>query len=332
MKEQRNQFPGETRASVIIGLRSQTSRKWMLFLQGGPYWNYIESFVARKRFFSSNSSSIEDVVNETIARVSKSLASGRFVYTVAGKGYFRAYLKTVARNVALDVLRKEQPYLPAVDQEGRAYDLDEKSALLDSETDSPIERKLLDEYDSSAEVATGVKGSFQSKRRVRIVSVEDLKGVFDDGAEGTFDPVSMQRYNEDCTREEQRFLKKVQKNVFSMALVSVLADETVPLARREMLNMLYVGGMKPGEIYALEDFKSLKRGTFDKKVFDAKSSLEKPIMELWKTVAPSFCRNSEEKLQKLWHILLSKTSTSHIAKSALNRLKANDEMIEGVKI
>jgi hypothetical protein len=162
--------------------------------------------------------------------------------------------------------------------------------------------------------------------------MDDLKGVFDDGAEGRFDPASMQRYNEDCTREEQRFLKKVQKNVFSMALVSVLADETVPLARREMLNMLYVGGMKPGEIYALEDFKSLKRGTFDKKVFDAKSSLEKPIMELWKTVAPSFCRNSEEKLQKLWHILLSKTSTSRIAKRALNHLKANDEMIEGVKI
>jgi DNA-directed RNA polymerase specialized sigma24 family protein len=332
MKEQRNQFPGETRASVIIGLCSQTSRKWMLFLQGGPYWNYIESFVTRKRFFSANSPIIEDVVNETIARVSKSLASGRFVYTVAGKGYFRAYLKIVARNVALDVLRKEQPYLSTVDQEGRAYDLNEKSVLLDNEADSQSDKKLLDEYDMSAEVVSGPKGSLQSRRRVRIVSVEDLKGVFDDGAEGTFDLVSMQRYNEDCTREEQRFLKKVQKNVFSMALVSVLADETVPLAKREMLNMLYVGGMKPGEIYALEDFKSIKRGTFDKKVFDAKASLEKPIMELWKTVAPSFCRNSEEKLQKLWHILLSKTSTSRIAKSALNRLKANDEMIEGVRL
>jgi hypothetical protein len=164
------------------------------------------------------------------------------------------------------------------------------------------------------------------------VSIEDLKGVFDDGEEGTYDPSSMQRYDAECTREEQKFLKRVQKNVFGLALVSVLSDETVPLARREMLNMLYVGKMTPGDIYALDDFKTLKRGTFDKKVFDAKQSLVKPILEFWKAVAPKFCENSEEELQELWRALLVKPSTRQLAKATLRRLKDNDEMPAGVKV
>ena len=104
-------LPGKTSASVVIGLQSQSSQKWKLFLNGGPYWNYIANVVAGKRFFRRNDACIDDVVNTTIARVAKALASGRFVYKAAGQGYFRAYLKQVATHVALDAILKERHHL-----------------------------------------------------------------------------------------------------------------------------------------------------------------------------------------------------------------------------
>ena len=90
MNDRKYVLPSETRASVVIGLQSHTSQKWKLFLQDGPYWNYIARFVASKRYFKRDDTRIDDVVSTTIARVAKALASGRFVYKAAGQGYFRA--------------------------------------------------------------------------------------------------------------------------------------------------------------------------------------------------------------------------------------------------
>lgn len=325
-------LPGDTRASAVIGLQSQSSAKWKLFLNGGPYWNYIARFVARKRFFVGNDTLIDDVVNTTIAKVAKSLASGRFVYKAPGQGYFRAFLKLVATHVALDAVRAERRYLAKSDKDRRSPRRDERDLFSEGDDDSRADTQKLNAYDATAAIEGAADGRRSKGGYAHLVSIDDLKGVFEDGEEGTLDPASMQRYNEECTREEQKFLKRVQKNVFGLALVSVLSDETVPLARREMLNMLYVGGMMPGDIYALDDFRTFKRGTFDKKVFDAKQSLVKPILEFWKAVAPKFCENSEEEIQKLWRALLVKPSTRKIAKATLKRLKDNDEMPEGVKV
>lgn len=332
MNERKYVLPSETRASVVIGLQSHTSQKWRLFLQDGPYWNYIAKFVASKRYFKGNDTRIDDVVNVTIAKVAKFLASGRFVYKAAGQGYFRAFLKLVATHVALDAVRTERRYLAESVDDRRSPLRDERDILSESNDDSRADTQKLNAYDATAAIESAADGRRSKGGYAHLVSIDDLKGVFDDGEEGTLDPASMQRYNEECTREEQKFLKRVQKNVFSLALISVLSDETVPVARREMLNMLYVGKMTPGDIYALEDFRGLKRGTFDKKVFDAKQSLVKPILEFWKAVAPKFCENSEEELQRLWHALLVKPSTRQMAKATLRRLKDNDEMPEGVKV
>ena len=332
MNDRKYVLPSETRASVVIGLLSHTSQKWRLFLQDGPYWNYIAKFVASKRYFKGDDTRIDDVVSMTIARVAKFLASGRFVYKAAGQGYFRAFLKTVATHVALDTVRRERRYLAESGEDNRSPMRDERDLLSEGDDDSRADTKKLDAYDATAAIEGESAGRRSKGVHAHLVSLEDLKGVFENGDEGTFDPASMQRYNEECTRDEQKFLKRVQKNVFSLALVSVLADETVPLARREMLNMLYVGKMTPGDIYALDDFKTLKRGTFDKKVFDAKQSLVKPILEFWKAVAPKFCENSEEELQELWRALLVKPSTRQLAKATLRRLKDNDEMPAGVKV
>ena len=321
-----------TRASVVIGLQSQTSPKWRLFLQDGPYWNYIAHFVASKRYFKRNDTRIDDVVSMTIARVAKALASGRFVYKAAGQGYFRAFLKTVATHVALDMIRKESLRLGESDDACQPQARDESDLLTEGDDDSRADTQKLDAYDKTAAVE-GPSGGRKSKvEYAHLVSFEDLKGVFEDGDEGEHDPASLQRYHDECTREEQKFLKRVQKNVFSLALVSVLSDESVPVARREILNMLYVGRMSPGEIYALEEFRTLKRGTFDKKVFDARQSLERPIRAFWKAVAPEFCEDSEEKLQKLWRALLVKPSTRKRAKAAVRRLKEEGDAPEGVQV
>jgi DNA-directed RNA polymerase specialized sigma24 family protein len=302
-------------------------------LQDGPYWNYIAKFVASKRFFKVNDTRIDDVVAVTIAKVAKFLASGRFVYKAVGKGYFRAFLKQVATHVALDAVREEKRCIGG-DGDGRQRQIrEERDLLAEGDEDTRTDIKKLDDYDATAAIEKDASNRSNKKGRyAHLVSIDDLKGVFDDGAEGSFDPVSMQRYTEECTSGEQRFLNRVQKNIFSLALVSVLCDEKVPLARREMLNMLYIGKMTPGDIYALDEFKTLKRGTFDKKVFNAKQSLEKPILEFWKAVAPKFCEDSEEKLQCLWHALLNKPSTRQLARATLKQLKENDEMPEGVKV
>ncbi len=332
MNDRKYVLPSETRASVVIGLQSHTSQKWRLFLQDGPYWNYIAKFVASKRYFKAADTRIDDIVNETIAKVAKFLASGRFVYKAAGQGYFRAFLKLVATHVALDMVRRERRYLAESGEDHRAPTCDERDLLSEGDDDSRADTKKLNAYDATAAIEGDAGGRRSKSAYAHLVSMDDLKGVFDGGDEGTLGPASMQRYHEECTREEQKFLKRVQKNVFSLALVSVLSDETVPLARREMLNMLYVGKMTPGDIYALDDFKTLKRGTFDKKVFDAKQSLIKPILEFWKAVAPKLCENSEEELQELWRALLVKPSTRQLAKATLRRLKDNDEMPAGVKV
>jgi DNA-directed RNA polymerase specialized sigma24 family protein len=332
MSDRKYVLPSETRASVVIGLQSHTSQKWRLFLQDGPYWNYIARFVASKRYFKRDDTRIDDVVSTTIARVAKSLASGRFVYKAAGQGYFRAFLKTVAMHVALDMIRKDNRCLEGSGTASQPQARYERDVLSEGDDDSIADTKKLNAYDATAAIKGDVGGRRSKGVYAHLVSMDDLKGVFDGGDEGTLDPASMQRYHEECTHEEQKFLKRVQKNVFSLALVSVLSDETVPLARREMLNMLYVGKMTPGDIYALDDFKHLKRGTFDKKVFDAKQSLVKPILEFWKAVAPKFCENSEEELQELWRALLVKPSTRQLAKATLRRLKDNDEMPVGVKV
>ena len=330
MSDSKYVLPGETRASVVIGLRSQSSAKWKLFLNGGPYWNYIAKVVLGMRIFGGEDTRLDDVVNTTIAKVAKALAAGQFVYREEGKGYFRAFLKTVARRVALDLMRKERNYFSPIVGKGGSRALDEKDVLADGVKDASADSKSLDRYDSSAMVspAAGRIGGCKG----HLASFEDLAGMFDDGERGTADPAAMQRYGEECTREEQKFLRRVQKNVFSLALVSVLSDETVPLARREMLNMLYVGRMTPADIYALDDFRTLKRGTFDKKVFDARQSLFKPILAFWNAVAPKSCENSEEELQKLWRALLVKPSTRKLAKATLKRLKDNGEMPEGIKM
>lgn len=325
-------LPSATRASMVIGLQSHTSQKWKGFLKGGPYWNYIAKFVASKRCFKGNDTRIDDVVNVTIAKVARFLASGRFVYKAPGQGYFRGFLKMVATRVALDVIRKETRYQGKSSQSNRLSLQNERDLFSGGDNDSHADAQKLDAYDATAAIEGATCARRSRNVGARLVSIEDLKGVFKDGEEGTSDPVSMQRYNDECTHEEQKFLKRVQKNVFNLALVSVLSDETVPLARREMLNMLYVGRMTPMDIYKLDDFRMLRRGTFDKKVFDAKRSLVKPLLEFWKAVAPRFCENSEEELQKLWRALLVKPSTCRTAKAALRRLKYNGEIPEGVKV
>ena len=325
-------LPSATRASVVIGLQSQTSSKWRLFLQGGPYWNYIANFVASKRYFKRRDARIADVVNMTITRVAKALSSGRFVYKAAGQGYFRAFLKTVATHVALDMIRKDNRCLGESGTASQPQARDERDVLAEGDDDSRADTKKLDAYDKTAAVEGSSGGKKSKVEYAHLVSFEDLKGIFEDGDEGEDDPASLQRYHDECTREEQKFLKRVQKNVFSLALVSVLSDESVPVARREMLNMLYVGRMSPGEIYALEEFRVLRRSTFDKKVFDARQSLERPIRAFWKAVAPEFCEDSEEKLQKLWRALLVKPSTRKRAKAAVRRLKESGDAPEGVRV
>ena len=174
MNDRKYVLPSETRASVVIGLQSHTSQKWRLFLQDGPYWNYIARFVASKRYFKRDDTRIDDVVSTTIARVAKALASGRFVYKAAGQGYFRAFLKTVATHVALDMIRKERRPLGESDGARRLQMRDECDVLAEGDDDSRTDTKKLNVYDATAAIEGDVGGRRSKGGYAHLVSMDDL--------------------------------------------------------------------------------------------------------------------------------------------------------------
>lgn len=309
MKKKTYALPSGTHASVIVGLGSMSSPKWRLFLKDeGPYWNYMAKALSKKQICTGRPDLMDEALNITVSKLANCLTRGKFVYTEAGKGHFRAFLKQVATRTALDILRKEKLYVNGEPAEKPLTQREEREVLAPDEPDSRKDERTLDAYDATAGVAQPLPAKRATGKSAgstsHLVSLEDLRGVFDeDGSLGTKDPVAMAKYEEMCSETECDFLRRVRNSVFQLALVSVLANEKVVLRRRRLLALLYIDHLKPANIYKMEEFAAMKRGAFDQAVWNAREELTQPILALWREVAPENCKDSEEKLKVLWSSL-----------------------------
>lgn len=335
---------GSTHKSVVVGLKNPDSDKWRLFLKDGPYWNYLVGYLDNKPCLCRHKALVEDAVNEAIAKVSRFMISGKFVYKEEGKGCFRAFLKTVALRTALDLLRKEvrheglSQHNPH-EEERRLQNINEKinarprrelpadgqeaDNIWDDVDDDDDTKLALDKYDASAfgDAKDGCPrqdgGDAPSGHFAR----------FNDIMEGDDDPADVCRQSRPSSHEfeewmygksedELRMLQRMQINVLHIALGQILEDKQVSPLRRQILKLLLVDNWTLDQIWecAHAETPELRRNTFDKRVHDAREVLRKRAIMLWRLVMPDGEEADERKVYMLWASLSNKAANWNMVK------------------
>lgn len=326
---------GPTRLSVVVGLGTPDSKKWQLFLKDGPYWNYLVGLLSSKTCFACRHELVEDAVNLAISKVARFLGAGSFVYKEEGKGYFRAFLKTVTIRTAYDLLKKELKR-ETVPEEGRRDEQEDMRVINDSvnkrmtkkrssvrqasddiwdgvDKDTVAIAKELDAYDKSV-IGDGEGGLVKQEKgkkipmRGHLVRLDDISSEDDDSRSASFDIASMYNWQKIISEHELLALQRMQANVLHIALGHVLGDTKVSVNRRRMLQLLYVNRLTLEQIREIEDYAAMPRDTFDKRVFDARSELRKRARALWRLVMPDGEEASEREVCMLWAALSNKAT------------------------
>ena len=337
---------GPTRLSVVMGLGTPDSKKWQLFLKDGPYWKYLVGHLSSKTCFASRHELVEDAVNLAIFKVARFLGTGSFVYKEEGKGYFRAFLKTVAIRTAFDLLKRELKHETAPEEvmrdeqenmrevndsvnkrigqkKGRARQVSD-DIWDDVDKDAAAITKELDAYDKS--VIGDAEGGFAKQERGKkapmrghLVRLDDISPEGDDSRSAGVDIASMYNWKEIASEDELLALQRMQANVLHIALGHVLDDAKVSVSRRKILRLLYVDKLTPGQIWKREDFASLTRGTFDVRVHNAKGELKKKVCALWRLVMPDGEEASEREVCMLWAALSNKATNWKMVRALQKR-------------
>ena len=336
---------GPTRLSVVMGLGTPDSKKWQLFLKDGPYWNYLVGYLSSKICFARRHELVEDAVNLAISKVARFLNSGSFVYKEEGKGYFRAFLKTVTIRTAFDLLKKELKHETAP-EEGKRDDQENMLKINDSvntriekkgsarqvsddiwddvDNDTVAVTKELDTYDKS--VIGDVEGCFSKQKKGKkepmgghLVRLDDISPDGDDSESAGYDLASLYNWKRIVSESELHALQCMQVNVLHIALGHVLGDVKVSAKRRLILQSLYVNKMTLEQIREMDDFADLSRDTFDKRVFDARGELRKKARELWRLVMPDGETASEREVCILWAALSNKATNWKMVKALQKR-------------
>ena len=333
VQKDQEQSVGPTRVSVVMGLGKIDSRKWNLFFKEGPYWKYLVNFILRKRYFKRHPHLAEDAVERAILKISRFMASGKFVYKEEGKGYFRAFLKTVAVRCAIDILNQEKRSdivpgerpggepIPAAEAgkldalETRS--LEECNARVNTrmrqtlsadqsdiwdglESDAAADVRTLDAYDRDT-LLNPSEGKTASKPTGHyLTSINDVNVFSDDEAEAGDDAGAFLRWREGASESELTALQRMQIHVLYQALGFVLADEKVPQLRRIVLHLLYWEHLKPGDIWKREEFASKDQSTFYKYIKDSKDVLRKKTLQMWRLVMPEGESASEAQVLRFW--------------------------------
>ena len=331
---------GPTRLSVVMGLGTPDSKKWQLFLKGGPYWNYLVGFVLSKPYFAGHRDLVDDAVNLAISKVARFMGTGSFVYKEEGKGYFRAFLKTVTIRTAFDLLKKELKH-ETVPEEGKRDDQEDLREINDS-VNTRIEKKrsvrqvsdnIWDDVDKDATAITKELNAYdesvigdaeggtaeqekgkKTRMNGHLVSFDDISP--DDDASESFgaDLAAMYNWKKIVSEKELLALQRMQVNVLHIALGHVLADEKVSVRRRLILKLLYVDMLTLEQLRENEEFAALPRVTFDKRVFDAREELRKKVRALWRLVMPDGEDASEREVCMLWAALSNKATNWKMVK------------------
>lgn len=321
---------GPTRLSVVMGLGTPDSKKWQLFLREGPYWNYLVGYLLSKSYFARHRDLVDDAVNLAISKVAGFFGTGRFVYKEEGKGYFRAFIKTVTLRTAFDLLKKELKHETLHEDEGRDEHEDmqainasvNKRRVKKTGSVSQVSDDIWDDIDKDTVAITKklnaydklVFGDVESESAVQrqgkktpmkghLFSLDDISPDGDDSESVGTDTASMYNWKKIVSESELLALQRMQANVLHIALGHVLADTKVSVNRRRILQLLYVNRQTLEQIRKNEDFADMSRDTFDKRVFDARGELRKKVRALWRLVMPDGEEASEREVCMLWAAL-----------------------------
>ena len=311
---------GVTRQSLVLGLRDVNSRKWLLFLKDGPYWNYLVAFLAKKRIFSRKPHLIEDAVEKAIQRVAEYFGAGRFEHN-GNIGSFRKFLKVTTARAAFDILKDEniqtrvaseevveksaQEAMALANRRINAQGSDAKESDEDSDMwsgfdgDDAAQTESLDEYDRTTGMGQSGGGGDRVRRLERhLVSFEGLKQPGEDDTPSSEDAAAMYAWRTRIGTLEMKTLQDMQRQVIFLALGFLLPDEKIKPWRRQVLKLLYIDGWKPGEIWKLPEFARLEEQAFYKRIYDAKDVLRKRVLDLWRLVAPEGETASDRQLDR----------------------------------
>ena len=318
-------LPGATRLSTITGLMASPSdKKWRLFLQEGPYWNYLVNFIRGRRIFGRREDRVYEAVMNTCEKIGKFMVSKRFKYPKVGAGLFRSFIKTVAFRSALDLLkeirRQEQMLVDEDDADSmlefdkihedmvksqnrsnKAFEKSKASRGLDSEIPSVTDRDL-DVFDESAGFDRAMAKEKPTKK-VRGVMQLDADPFLDDDGPSSYDPAALFIWKEKVQKEDMGWIRKLQIHVLYIALGYVLSDERISAERREMLRLRYGQDMTPQDIYNLPRFSAKKRNAFDVQMKYATDDLRKEATSWWELVAPDKNDFADEMVMRLWREL-----------------------------
>ena len=311
-------LPGDTRLSTITGLMASPSdKKWKLFLQEGPYWNYLVNFIRRKRIFGRRDDLVAESVMNACEKIGKFMISKRFTYPEAGKGYFRAFLNVVAFRSAIDLLKatrqqeqfSEESELDKIHDDMLKATARRKERLakpmpprgLDSEI-PPTEDRDLDIYDESAGFDR-VIAKAKSTKKVRNVVRLDADPFLDDDGPSSYDPAALFTWHEKVQKEDIGWIRRLQIHVLYIALGYILSNDRISAERREMLRLRYGQDMTPQDIYKLPRFSAKKRNAFDVQMKYATDDLRKEVSAWWKLVAPDKNDFADETVMRLWREL-----------------------------
>lgn len=272
--------------------------------------------------------------------------TGSFVYKEEGKGYFRAFLKTVTIRTALDLLKKELKHETAPEEEMRGEQenmreindsvntrIEKKKGSAprvsddvwdDVDNDTVAITKKLDAYDKS--VIGDVEGSSTKQEkgkkapmRGHLVRLDDISPDGDDSESVGTDLASMYNWKKIVSENELLALQRMQVNVLHIALGHVLNDKKVSVNRRQILKLLYVNRLTLEQIREIDEFATMSRDSFDKRVFDARSELRKRVRALWRQVMPDGEEASEREVCMLWAALSNKATSWKMVKALQKR-------------
>lgn len=302
-----------------------------LFSRDGKYWEYLRSFLLKSSLFTGTMAQyrhlIDDAINITFEKVFKSFGKSKNYSYEAGKGFFRAYLKTVAYRTAFDLLKKE--FGPRDDDwmklKKKLKKKTNNDVFVDNiENDPKNVTEELDAYDKEVlfngdNVKMNCGGTLSSGHLVRL---DEINPFSDDDQSDGYDAASLYDWETSVSEKEWELLKSMRINVFYIALCQILADNSISPNTRNLLKLLYIDRLEPGEILKLEDFASLARQTFDKRSHDARKILKRRIIILWRLVMPNGEEAKPDEVVKLWQELSARGESKKRA-TAL-RKRAND--------
>ncbi len=274
-------YPGPTRLSVITGLTdSPTNRKWDLFLRDGPYWNYLVSFVQRRNIFPDRRDRVEEAVMNACEKIGKFMIAKRFDYPEEGKGRFRGFLKVVAIREALKL--REQ--------------ISRQEQIRD--TESKEEKKL--ELDEMLEHMERVNA--RGRKKTGIASLDD-NPFSEDEMPVNYNPADMFDFKANVSKEDLKWVQKLQIHVLYIALGYVLSNKKVSAERRELLRLRYGQDMKMEDVYKMPRFASMSRGAIDTKMCYARDDLREEVKSWWELVKPEKNVFADETVLKFWREL-----------------------------